>query len=128
MRSGWSNPLLDRAIQQKALKLIKGKYVRPTLLPDMLLQMVSFEAKVGNPVRAAIQAARRRVLVDRTYLAMPSPRLAKWSTGLVQVLDTSGVGVIDSVTGQILRPSPPKRPRRWARYVVARALARGLQR
>lgn len=126
LRIGWTPSGLERARTAGALKRAAGKFSRPLLLPDLFLLLNSFEAKITDPSGLAVQAARRRSFVHRTYIAMPNPKPLKWSPSVLQILELSGVGILDSRTGRTLRSSRPLPPSRWSLFLVARAIARGL--
>jgi hypothetical protein len=101
-------------------------YSRTTLLPDRIRTVTSYEIKASDATRVVVQAARRRHLVDQSYVVFPSPTFVRWPPRTLNIMKTNGVGLIDSTTGRKVVRAKTGKPTMWARFQIARAISRAL--
>lgn len=99
--------------------------MRVALLPDRVATVDIYEFKSRVDGRALQQAARRKALGTRVWVASDDAHLT--GETLRDRAKVLGVGIVDARSGRIaLRPSQTPGLASWARFELARQAARGL--
>lgn len=122
---GFSPRDITRLTGCRALTRNDGLIRRPTLFPDYITELASFEFKFTGLTDAVVQAARRRPVVDRTYVVLPSTDMSRWPERVIDIASHSGVGVVETTTGRTLLTAKKVAVRAWPKFLVARSVARG---
>lgn len=126
LAKGWVNRDVDLLHASGLLASSRGAFQRVRLLPDEMKSVTSYELKISDVTTVVLQAARRRLVADRTFVAMPSPRPDSWPDRAKAILASAGVGVFDLDRHSPVRPSRLVRTSAQARFLMARAILRGI--
>jgi len=120
------NDTIDFLLSCGAIEVSLGKFKISSLWSNVLPEVITIEAKIGNWPKAARQAARNRLFSHFSYVALPR-QLAKHAVeSQNSAWDKIGIIAVDVDRNiEILRPARRSKPQIWSYYYqLAAVIAR----